>query len=45
VDGEQGRLIIRGYPVEELVERATFEDVYALMWEGATHESENAGRL
>jgi citrate synthase len=27
VDGERGRLIFRGYPVEELVERATFEEV------------------
>jgi len=35
VDGEQGRLIIRGFPVEELVERATFEEVCGLMWNGA----------
>ena len=35
VDGEQGRLVIRGYPVEALVERATFEDVCGLMWNGA----------
>jgi citrate synthase len=34
VDGEHGRLTIRGYPVEELVERATFEDVCGLMWDG-----------
>ena len=35
VDGEQGRLVICGYPVEVLVEQATFEDVCALMWTGA----------
>jgi citrate synthase len=34
VDGDAGRLIIRGYAVEDLVERATFEDVCALMWHG-----------
>ena len=39
VDGERGRLLIRGYPVEELVERATFEDVCALMWNGALPSS------
>jgi citrate synthase len=32
VDGERGRLTIHGYTVEELVERATFEDVCGLMW-------------
>ena len=35
VDGEQGRLVIRGYTVEDLVERATFEDVCGLMWNAA----------
>jgi citrate synthase len=34
VDGEHGRLIIRGYAVEDLVEQATFEDVCCLMWDG-----------
>jgi len=34
VDGERGRLIICGFPVEDLVERATFEDVCCLMWNG-----------
>ena len=34
VDGDAGRLIIRGYAVEDLVERATLEDVCALMWHG-----------
>jgi citrate synthase len=35
VDGERGRLVIRGYTVEDLVERATFEDVCGLMWNAA----------
>ena len=34
VDGDRGRLIIRGIPVEDLVQRATFEDVCCLMWDG-----------
>jgi citrate synthase len=29
-----GRLAYRGYPIEELVERATFEDVCLLLWNG-----------
>src|SRR5215831_19426742 len=35
VDGERGRLVIRGHSVEELVGRTTFEDVCALMLDGA----------
>lgn len=34
VDGEHGQLVIRGYSVETLAERATFEDVCALLWNG-----------
>jgi citrate synthase len=34
VDGEGGRLIIRGVPVEDLVQRATFEDACCLVWDG-----------
>ena len=34
VDGERGRLVVRGHSIEELVERATFEDVCGLMWNG-----------
>ena len=32
VDGESGRLVIRGHLVEALAEHATFEDVCALLW-------------
>ena len=34
VDGERGELIVRGFFIEDLVGRATFEDVAALMWTG-----------
>jgi len=34
VDGEHGQLIIRGYSVESLAERGTFEDACALLWNG-----------
>jgi citrate synthase len=34
VDGARGRLIIRGYAVEALTERASFEDICALVWQG-----------
>ena len=34
VDGEAGRLIVRGHAVEELVAARGFESVAALLWEG-----------
>src|SRR5580765_4049005 len=34
VDGARGRLIIAGVPVEDLVQRAAFEEVCCLMWDG-----------
>ena len=34
VDGERGRLVIRGHDVEALAERADFEGVCALLWTG-----------
>lgn len=35
VDGQLGRLIIRGHSVEDLVAGCTFEDVVGLMWTGS----------
>jgi citrate synthase len=32
VDGEAGELIIAGFPVEELADRASFEEVVYLLW-------------
>jgi len=34
VDGEKGRLIIRGHDVEQLASWASFEDVCCLLWNG-----------
>jgi citrate synthase len=34
VDGEAGRLIVRGHAVEELIKARGFEGVAALLWEG-----------
>ena len=42
VDGQLGRLVIRGHTVEELVDAWTFEDVVALMWTGRMPDA--AGR-
>jgi citrate synthase len=35
VDGQKGRLTIRGYDVEQLAGRASFEEVAHLLWHGA----------
>ena len=34
VDGERGRLVYRGYPIGELVERGTYAQVAELLWTG-----------
>ncbi len=34
IDGDEGRLIYRGYPIDELAEKATFEEVLYLLWYG-----------
>ncbi|MFI4995211.1 MAG: citrate/2-methylcitrate synthase, partial [Hyphomicrobiales bacterium] len=38
VDGAAGRLIIRGYDLEELAGRRSFESLLALLWQGFTFE-------
>ena len=35
VDGENGRLLYRGYPIQQLVERGTYAQVCELLWAGA----------
>lgn len=45
VDGEAGRLIIRGRPVDELVAHCRYEDVLSLLWEGLFPECDGANRL
>ncbi|MFP8951901.1 citrate synthase [Natrialbaceae archaeon A-arb3/5] len=34
IDGDEGRLIYRGYPIEELARRASYEEVVYLLWNG-----------
>src|SRR5438094_9539854 len=34
IDGAEGRLIYRGYSIEDLAAGATFEEVVYLLWEG-----------
>ena len=34
VDGEAGRLLIRGYELDELAGRWSFESVTRLLWDG-----------
>jgi citrate synthase len=34
VDGERGELVIAGYPIDQLAERATFEETTWLLWHG-----------
>jgi citrate synthase len=38
VDGEHGRLVYRGYPIGELVEHGTYEQVAELLWTGEWRE-------
>src|SRR4030081_972549 len=35
IDGIEGRLIYRGYTIEDLAANTTFEEVVYLLWEGA----------
>jgi len=37
VDGKNGRLIYRGYPIGQLVERGTYGEVADLLWTGEWH--------
>ena len=37
VDGQNGRLLYRGYPIGELVERGTYAEVAELLWTGEWH--------
>jgi citrate synthase len=34
VDGEEGRLVVRGHAIEELIETRGYEGVAALLWQG-----------
>ncbi|MFB6217737.1 MAG: citrate/2-methylcitrate synthase, partial [Halobacteriaceae archaeon] len=39
IDGDAGRLVYRGYPIEELAEDASFEEVLYLLWHGDLPDS------
>jgi len=41
VDGDRGQLIVRGYEIEDLVGRVSFDDVCALLWSGQLPEAPN----
>lgn len=45
VDGERGRLVIRGYDVEELAPRVVFEDAFVLLRRAAVPDPEVRARL
>jgi citrate synthase len=45
VDGAAGRLVIAGFPVEELAERASFEETLYLLWYGALPDKEQLSVL
>jgi citrate synthase len=45
VDGAAGRLVIAGFPVEELAERASFEETLYLLWNGALPDREQLSVL
>lgn len=45
IDGEAGRLVIRGHDVEQLAGRIRFEEVCALLWDGALPDRARAEPL
>ncbi len=45
VDGAAGRLVIAGFPVEELAGRASFEETLYLLWNGALPDKEQLSVL
>jgi citrate synthase len=45
VDGERGRLIVRGHDVEVLAHARRFEDVAALLWSGALPDAAESWEL
>ena len=45
VDGERGRLVIRGHDVEQLAPRSSYEDAFALLRHAAMPDPEAGARL
>lgn len=42
VDGERGRLIVRGRPIQDLAAEPDFEEVAAFLWDGLSGRAERA---
>ncbi|HZD11575.1 MAG TPA: citrate synthase/methylcitrate synthase [Candidatus Binatia bacterium] len=45
VDGQKGELLIAGFPVDELAQRASFEEVTYLLWHGNLPTSQSLAEL
>lgn len=45
VDGQAGKLVIRGHSLDELVANATYEEAVTLLWEGFFDEATELNRL
>jgi citrate synthase len=45
IDGDEGRLLYRGYDIHDLVARSTFEEVACLLWHGALPSRKDLDRL
>jgi citrate synthase len=45
IDGDAGTLIYRGYPIEDLASRASFEEVLYLLWDGELPDKSDLERF
>ncbi|MBC7809534.1 MAG: citrate synthase/methylcitrate synthase, partial [Burkholderiales bacterium] len=45
VDGQAGELVIAGFPLEELADKATFEEVIFLLWHDALPNAQGLARM
>ncbi|TAM83106.1 MAG: citrate synthase [Acidobacteria bacterium] len=45
IDGQQGRLVYRGYEISDLAEHSTFEEVVYLLWSGSLPNRAELARL
>ena len=45
IDGEAGRLVYRGYDIEDLAEGASYEEVLYLLWHGALPDAAELDRF
>jgi citrate synthase len=45
IDGDQGRLLYRGYDIHDLVAQSSFEETAALLWNGALPKRAELDRL